>query len=241
MAEFSHLLVRIRRILSQSPNQKNNLEACKELCCYLKISGNAIIPLFSTEKKSEIDNCRNFKELFDIVSQHLSWMEHSPLDEIIDECDSNDAVKEFNQYKKKLGACQALEIISSAESDPPKGFERACVVINQPYKRLTVEDYERIKSFIFANLDVYRYVTTGYIRVLFDSLHLGWHVTMQAIPHMIKMAHKQQSLFTKKCYVFMQIGKEIIINMHTEQPLVNLVSLHVCSLLKYIASYVCSN
>ena len=229
MAEFSHLLVRIRRILSQSPNQKNNLEACKELCCYLKVSGKDNTPLFNAEKKSEIDNCKNFKELFDIVSQHLSWMEHSPLDEIIDECDCSDAVMEFNQYKKKLGACQALEIISSAESDPPGGFERVCVIINQPYKRLTIQDYGRIKSFIFANLNVHRYVTTGYIRVLFNSLHLEWHVTTQAIPHMINMANKQRALFIRNSYVFMQIGKQIIISIDTKQ--LYKVSLHVCDLL----------
>ena len=226
MAEFSHLLVRIRRILSRSPNQENNLEACKELCCYLKVSGNGNIPLFSTEKKKEIRNCKNFEELFDIASQHLSWMEHSPLDEIIDECDSSDAVKEFNQYKKKMGACQALGIISSADSDPPEGFERVCVVINQPYKQLTIEDYDRIKSFIFTNLNVHRYVTTGYIRVLFDSLHLEWHVTTQAIPHMINMANKQRALFIRRSYVFMQIGKQIIINKDAERPIYK-VSLHV--------------
>ena len=210
MSEFSHLLMRIRSILSRCPNENNKLEACKEICIYLKASGNVNIPLFDREQKSEIRNCRNFEELFDIVSQHLSWMEHSPLDEIIDECDSDEAVKEFDQYKKKLGAYQALELIGSAESDPPKGFERVCFVINKRYKRLTVQDYEEIKSFIFANLEVYRYVTTGYIRLLFGSLSLEWHVTTQAISHMIKMAYTHQVIFIKKFYVFIQIGEEII-------------------------------
>ena len=172
-AEFGHLLVRIRRILSKSPKWKDNLEACKEYCKYLKASNKANVPLFSSEKISNINNCTDFKQLFEIVNQHLSWDEHSILTQIIDECDSDEAEQEFSKYKKKMAISKALDIINSTKSDLPSGFESFCVIIDKPYKKLTVDKYEEIKSFIFDNLDTRRYVTTGYIRVLFDSLHLS--------------------------------------------------------------------
>ena len=216
-AEFSRLLMRIRRILSESPNWKDNLEACKELCIYLKASDNTSALLFSPEKVSEINNCNDFRQFFEIVNQHLSWDEHSILTEIIDECDSDEAEQEFHKYKRKMAISKALEIISSTESKPPAGFEKFCVIIDKPYKKLSTEKYEEIKTFIFNNLDVHRYVTNEYIRVLFDSLHLEWHVTTQAIPHMIKMAHERRTFFIKDSFVFMEIGKEVVINVNTEQ------------------------
>ena len=217
MAEFSRLLMRICRILSQSPNKQYNLKACKQYCRLLKVSDNSGVSLCSAEKKSEIDHCCNFEQLFDIMNQHLSWNEHSILSEIIDECDSVEAEQEFSLYKRKMALSKALEIISSTESDPPQGFEKFCVIISKPYKKLTIDKYEEVKAFIFDNLKVRRYVTTGYIRVLFDSLHLEWHVAIQAIPDMIKMAYEQQTLFTEKFYVFMKIGKEIIIDILNQQ------------------------
>ena len=222
--EFSHLLMRIRRILSKSSDWEENLEECKEFCCYLKASGDTNIPLFSTENKSAIDNCRNFREFFNIISQHISWDEHSILSEIIRVSNSKEAEQEFNQYRRKVAISKALEIIGSTESSPPPGFERFIVVIDKSYQKLTIDEYEEIKKFIFDILDVYPYVATGYIRVLFDSLHLEWHVSSQATSHMMKMAHQQQAVFIENYYVFMQIGEEKIIDMHAEQIL---VSLHV--------------
>ena len=195
------------------------MEACKELCIYWKASDNANIPLFNTEKKSEIDNCKDFRELFEIVSQHVSWDEHSILTQIIDECDSDEAKQEFTKYKRKRAISKSLEIISSTESHPPPGFEKFCVIIDKPYMQLTVEKYEETKEFIFKNLDTNRYCTNAYIRVLFDSLHLEWHVTTQATPHMIKIALKRKTFFEENHFVFMKIGNEVIIDMHTEHIL----------------------
>ena len=221
-AEFSHLILRIRCILSQAPNWKKNLEACKELCCYLKASGSAKVSLFSQEKLTEINKCRDFKRYFEIVIQHLSWNEYYILSQIIDECGSVEAEQEFDQYKRKVALSKGLEIISSTKSNPPPGFEKFCVIIDKPYKQLTVEKYEEIKQFIFDNLEIHRYVTTGYIRVLFDSLHLEWHVTVQATPHMITTAHKCRALFMRNSYIFMQIGKDLIINAFSEITSVSL-------------------
>ena len=226
-AEFNHLLVRIHRILSKLSNWEESLEGCKDICSYMETSGNANTPLFS---KSSFNNCKNFKQFFDIIRQHISWDEHYILSEIIDECGSGEAEEEFTKYKRKMAVSKGLEIISSTESDPPSGFNKFIVVIDRPYKTLTIDKYEEIKKFIFDHLDVYRYVTDEYIRVLFGSLHLEWHVTTQAIHYMIKMACKRRALFTKNYYVFMQIGKEIIIDIHAEQTL---VSLHVRPYMDY--------
>ena len=74
----------------------------------MKANDNTNTPLFSEEKKSEINSCKDFKQLFDIVNQHLSWDEHSILSEIIDECGSDEADEEFKQYKRKMALSKAL-------------------------------------------------------------------------------------------------------------------------------------
>ena len=215
-AEFGRLILKLSQILQQSPNCKSNLEVCKQFCAYLKASDNAKASLFSSEKLIEISECRNFREFFGIVNQHLSWDEDYILTEIIDECESDEAKQEFIKYKRKIGVSQALEIINSNESDPPPGFEKFCVVIDKPYKKLTVEEYEEIKTFIFKNLDTHRYVTNKYIRVLFHSLHMEWLVTVKATPHMIRTAYKQQECFKSNCFVLMKIGVQVVIDMQNE-------------------------
>ena len=218
-AEFGRLILKISQILEQSPECETNLEGCKQLCAYLKASDNAKESLFTAEKLTEIDNCGNFRQYFGIVNQHLSWDEYFILTEIIDICDSDEAEQEFDKYKRKIAISQALEIINSTESDLPPGFENFCVIIDKPYKKLTIEKYKEIKEFIFDNLDIRRYVTNKYIRVLLGSLHIEWHVTLQATPHMIKMAYERQACFKSNFFVFMKIGREIIIDsqfMHTK-------------------------
>ena len=209
-AEFGRLIMTICRILNKSPDWKDNLESCQDLCIFQKASDNAKVPLFNQEKVMEIRNCKDFKQLFEIVYHHLSWDEHSILIEIIDECGSKEAEEEFTKYTRKLAVCKALEIISSTICRPPPGFEKFCVIIDVSYKKLTLEKYKEIKTFIFNTLDVCLHVTNGNIRVLLGSLCLEWHVTMQAVPQMIKMAHGQRGVFIKNFYVFMQIGEVII-------------------------------
>ena len=131
------------------------------------------------------------------MNEHLSWDELSILAQVIDICDSDEAAEEFKKYKRKMAVSKALQIISSTKSNPPPGFQNFCVIIDKPYKKLTLEKYEEIKKFIFENLDIQRYVTDEYITVLFDSLYLEWHVTTQVTPHMIKMANKQKAFFKK--------------------------------------------
>ena len=211
------MLMAVRRILSRSPNKEDNLEACKELCIYLKASDSARVLLFSPEKCAEINSCSDFRQLFEILKQHLSWDELSILTQIIDICGSDEAEQEFDKYKKKMAVSKALEIISSTKNNPPPGFERFCVIIDKPYKKLTVEKYEEIKGFIFENLDTYRYVTDEYIRVLFDSLYLEWHVTSQATSHIVKKANEQKIFFKKSLVVFMQVGEKVIIKIHTKK------------------------
>ena len=215
-AEFGRLILELSEILEKSPNCKTNLKRCKKLCTYLKASDNAKASLFTTEKLTEINDCSDFEQFFGIVNQHLSWDEDYILTEIIDKCKSDEAEKEYIAYKRKMGVSQALEIINSVKRDPPLGFEKFCVIIDKPYKKLTVEKYEEIKTFIFDNLDTHRYVTNKYIRVLFDSLHIEWHVTVQATPHMIKMAYEQQACFKSNFFVFMKIGREVIIDLRAE-------------------------
>lgn len=218
---FSRL---IRLILHQGPQQKDSLEACKALCIDLRASNSANVSLFSPEKVLEINNCNDFRQFFETVGQHLNWDEPSILTEIINECGLKEIAQKLNEYKKKMATFGTIEIVVSNKSDPPPGFEKLCVIIDKPYVKLTLDKYEDIKNFIFKNLDVHRYVTSGYIRVLLDPLHIEWHVTTQAVPHMIKIAHEQQKDFRSKSFIFMEIGKEVIIDGDTEQSSVSLAT-----------------
>ena len=125
--------------------------------------------MFSPEKHTEIDRCKDFRQLFRILNQHLSWDEHSILIQIIGICCSKEAEQEFMRYKRKIAVSKALEIIISTMSNPPPGFETFSVIIDKPYRQMTFEEYEDIKQFIFDNLDIKHYVTHKHIRILFNK------------------------------------------------------------------------
>ena len=206
----------ICHILGQSPNWKKNLEACKIFFGSLKVSDSTKASLFSAKKLSEIKKCKDFTQLFEIVNLYLNWDDCYLVAKIIDVCESDKAEMEFKNYKRKIAVYKNLEITSTTFIPPP-GFQKFCVTINKSHKVLTSENYKELKTFIFNNLNVHCYVTTGHIKVLYGPLHLEWHVTMQAISHMVKIAREKQDFFRKHAFVLMQIGKEVIISPHTDR------------------------
>ena len=211
-ADFSALLLKVCQILSNSPRQHNNLERCKDYCLLLRISDSSSESLFSAEKTAKIKDCSNFKQLFEVVSFHMSWDEHSILTQIIDQCNSVEGQQEIVKFEKKMALSQGLQIISStSQQNLSEDFARFCIIINKPYKSVTVEEYTKVKAYIFSNLKTHAYVTVGFIRMLYHSLHIEWIVTTQAVPHMIKNACESKDLFIKNSYVFMLIGVEVVI------------------------------
>ena len=214
-ADFASLLLSVCHILSNSPNQQDNLEKCKEYCLLnFKVSDSCSESLFSPEKIAKIKECTNFRQLFEIVSEHTSWDEHSILTHIAIHCESIKGQQEIKRFDEKLALFEGLQMISSTSSNQKlsKDFVKFCVIIDKPYKHVTIEEYEKVKTYIFSNLETNAYVTVGFIRLLYHSLHIEWLVTVQAVPHMIKSAHQNKDIFIKRNFVFMQIGSELVIN-----------------------------
>ena len=212
-ADFISLLVNVRHILSDSPNQQDNLETCKEFCALLTVSNSSTDSQFKAENITRIKECSNFKQLFEIVSLYMSWDEHSILTQIVSKCKSVKGQEEIEKFEKKLALYQALQIISSTSNQSlPAEFLKFCIIINKPYESVTIEEYMNIKAYIFSNLNVYPHVACGYIRMLYHSLHIEWLVTVQAVPHMIRSAHESKEIFIKRNFVYMQIGSEVVIN-----------------------------
>ena len=212
-ADFTSLLLNVCHILSNSPNKQDNLKICKDYCTLLRISDNSNQPLLSDEKVTKIKKSQSFKQLFDIISMHMSWDEHSILTQIVNHCNSVEGQQEIERFEKKLALCQGLQIISTKlEQNLSRDFAKFCVIINKPYKSVTIEEYKNVKEYIFDNLNTNAYVTVGFIRILFHSLHIEWLVTIQAVHHMIRNAYQNKDIFIKENIVFMQIGTEVVIN-----------------------------
>ena len=152
-------------------------------------------------------------ELFENIRLNMSWDEHSILTQIVDLCNSNEGQQEIEKFEKKLALLQGLDIISDTPKYKKSGdFAKFCIIINKPYKSVTIQEYIKVKSYIFNVLDVNAYVTVGFIKMLFHSLQIEWLVTVQALSHMIKSAYQHKDIFIKEKFIFMQIGTEVVIN-----------------------------
>ena len=210
--DFASLLLNICNILDNSPNQQDNLVICKDFCSFLKASDSSNGLLFKAENIAKIKECNNFKQLLEIVNPHLGWDEHYILRRIVDKCNSVEGREEIKKFVEKVALYQALEIISNiSKQNSSEEFAKFCVVIDEPYEYITVEEYEEVKDYIFRNLNVYAYVKVGHIKMLCRCLHIEWLVTAQTVPHMIESAHRNKSIFIKNNFVYMQIGSEEVI------------------------------
>ena len=227
-ADFTSLLMTIIHILSSCPNQQANLQRCKDYCLLnLKVSDGSNDSLFSAEKIDKIKECGDFKQLIEIVGEYTSWDEHSILKHIALECKSDESKQEIQKFDKKLGMYEGLKMIADEASNQnfSEDFMKLCVIINKPYKEVTIEEYKNVKAYISSNLRINPSGFSRFIIMLYHSLHIEWLVTIQAIPHMIKNAHQNKDVFIKENFVYMRIGNEVVINDE------------VCT---YIAAYVCT-
>ena len=209
--EFSKLVMSVLGVLQTNMNEDKALERCKQFCTVLCISDSSDELLFNDEQQKKIDQCNDFRELFRSLHPHWNWNDCSILKYIIELCESNEAEQEIKQYERKMALCAGLNLIfDQNRSEPPPGFAKFYVIVNQPYDKLTVEQYESARKFIFDNVNVYQYVAHPFIHVLFGSVHFHWHIKVEAVPHMIEMALQRKEIFLKNSYVFMQIGSNVV-------------------------------
>jgi len=213
-SQFSSLLTNVVGYLDKSCSDK--LEACKHFCSTLHISDNSDQLLFDDEQLKTINNCSSFQELF-FASQlrhHWDWAEYSILEHIIDLSKSKEAEDEFQRFGEFMASKRGMEIISdtvSIQNLPPK-VKRLSVILNRPYAKLTAEQYLEIKNFIFATLDVEKYISYPYISFLFSSLRLEWYIPVLAADHIIKMARLHENELLSQFVTFVSIGDDIVLN-----------------------------
>ena len=201
-ADFASLLLTVQHILSNSPNGQKNLEKCKDFCRLLRISDSPNQPLFA----EKIRECCNFKQLFEIIRMHMSWDEHSILTQIVNNCNSVEGQEEIENFEKKMALYQGLQIISSTSKQSlSKEFANFCVIINKPYKNVTIDEYKNIKAYICSNLNIDPNVIVGFAKILYHSLHIEWLVTVQAVPHMIKNVYQNKDVLIKEKIVFCRL------------------------------------
>ena len=195
----------------------DKLELCKEICCNLTIGDDDTL-LFSDEKLNKIYECTSFQQLFNILHNHWRWKEYSLLKTIITMCDSEEAEAELEKFEKLMASCCAMKLISEEYSptELPGNYVKLCITVAKPYKRLTLQDFDELRIFIFEHLDVKKYIALPFIKFLFSSLHLEWYVPMQAVSYIIKMIHQNKEIFIQNSIVMIKIGDKSILDVQRE-------------------------
>ena len=212
---FSSFVMTVRKVLEKCLDK---LEACKELCYNLTISGNSDVLLFSDEQLKRVNECKSFQQLFIILRKHWNWKEYSILKTIITICDSEEAEAELNKFEKLMGSYCGMKLISDKYSphELPVNYVKLCITVEKPYKSLTLQDFDELRNFIFEHLDVQNYIALPFIKFLFSSLHLEWYIPMQAVSHIMKAVHQNMKIFVQKCIVLIKIGDKKILDVQRE-------------------------
>ena len=205
----------IRRILGEC---KDKLEERKELCSNLTICDNSDVLLFNDEELMRINKCTSFQQLFMILRKYWNWKEYSILKTIIAICDSEEAEAELDKFEKLMSLYYGMKLLSDKYSpdELPVNYIRLCITVDKPYKSLTLQDFNELRTFIFQHLDVQKYIALPFIKFLFSSLHLEWYIPMQAVSHIIKTVHQNRELFIQKSIVLIKIGDKRILDVQSQ-------------------------
>ena len=215
---FSTFVMVIRKMLEKC---KDKLEECKELCSNLTISGNSDVLLFNDEYLTKINECTSFQQLFTILRKHWNWKEYSILKGIIAECGSEEARDELQKFEKLMSSYCGMKLISDKYSpdELPVNYVKLCITVDKPYKSLTLQDFDELRTFIFKHLDVQKYVALPFIKFLFSSLHLEWYIPIQAVSHIIKMVHHNRTVLTEYCIAVIKIEHKTIFDIKSSPEL----------------------
>ena len=197
----------------------DKLALCKEICSNLTI-GDSDILLFNDEQLDKVNKCTCFQQLFAILRKHWSWREYSLLKTIITVCDSEEAEAELDKFEKLMSSFYGMKLISDkySPSELPENYVKLCITIDKPYKSLTLQDFYKLRTFIFEHLDVQKYITLPFIKFLFSSLHLEWYIPMQAVSHIIKMIRLNKKVLIQNSIVLIEIGDKIILDVQSRSP-----------------------
>ena len=209
----------IRKILENCDDYNEKLESCKEFCSNLKI-GDSEILLFNDEQLAEINKCATFHSLFVILRKHWSWKEYCILKTIIATCESKEAEDELDKFEKLMSSYCGMKLISDEYSpdELPVDYVKLCIKIDKPYKNLTLQDFGELQTFIFEHLNVQKYVALPFIKFLYSSLYLEWHIPVQVVSHIIEMIYLNQRTFIQKSIVLITIGEKSIIDVQSGSP-----------------------
>ena len=111
-----------------------------------------------------------------------------------------------------------MKIISEnlSPDNIPQDYIKLSIIIDKPYRELSLKSFTELRDFIFSNLDVKRYIALPFIRFLFSSLHLELHVLKKAAPYIIKMAKLNEEVFISNSVIFIQVDQFIVLNCKAE-------------------------
>ena len=243
-AQFSSLLRTVESVLDKS---SKNLEICKRLCLDFKISDNSNVPLFNHEELKKISKCKSFKQLFTLLSQHWGWKEYCILEHIISASESKEAEDELEKYKKIMGSYFGLQLIADnfSPNELPDKYIKMTIIVEKPYKYLTLKDFVELRDFIFSQMDVRPYIAHPFIKFLFSSLHLEWYILQQAAPHMVEMSYKNIEHLKEYSIVYIKIDEKIILDAYKVRPTYSLMyvvvslKIHIHKCRFGIVQYVC--
>ena len=208
--QFSRLVATIEALLEKCYDK---LEQSKQFCFNLTISGNSDDEmLFNDEQLQKINACSTFNELFIILRKHWSWRDYSILTHIISIAGLKEAQDEVKLFETTMASYQGMKIICDSFSPEtiPLNYIRLSILIDKPYRDLTVEKYTELHDFVFSNLDIKRYIAWPFIKYLLGSLQLEWYVLKIAAPRMIKMAQQNEKIFMSNSVVFIQVDQCVV-------------------------------
>jgi len=217
-SEFAFLLMNIIKELKK--NESENLEIIKGACSFLTVKDDSGVLLFNEEQQKAIDACDNIKTLFTKnVRGCWRWDDFALLKTLVQSLDSSEHCEMMlNQFEEKLDHQMKLQQIYEhciqEKRDIPDGYDKMVAIVRgKIFSRITKEEYDTLKIFVFTHLGVKSCVIPPFHKGAYSSLVLEFFVPKTAISCMVETATKNMDVFVKESFVYLRISLTVIFDL----------------------------
>ena len=208
--EFSALVADVAEILDKSAN----IRKFKLVCCSITTPEKSLV--FGERKSAAIQACASVYDVFYELRDHWRWDSHRLLFTLIKRTGSQEAMKRFKQFEKKIEFAKKFidlsDYFQSINTPPPPGYTRMTAIIEKDYADFSLDDCKELEEYIATYFGSgSESVNPGFWENS-NSIKVTWYIPTEAVSSLLSKAHQAKGIFQLLSISFFEIDEIIVYN-----------------------------
>jgi len=212
-SEFAAVVSDIAEELNKCIHKK--LSKIKLVCLHLTNEQN--VPILSEKEIQRLHTSKSIYDIFSILRPHWNWSNYHLLYIIIKRINAPKAYIMLEKFKSKVDYQMKLQYVfehfRKNKRALPDGYYLMTAIINKDYSEITLEDGEKIETFVRDTL--------GVVQPCIDvsesqSIEMTWYIPDIAVENLCSKAFEHKDAFILQSFLFLKIANTVIFDKRQE-------------------------